>query len=591
MKKWITIISSFSILLVLLFVLFKKESTPKENYVTTINFDKEVLINGNGANYKNKTLTITNSGIYTLTGSSNDANIVINANGGNVTLMLQNFSLTSNDTAPIYVKKAKLVTITSIEETENYLSSSSNYTITDNNEINAVIHSKADLILNGNGKLNIETNYNNGINGKDSVEIRDTTISIQSKNNGIKAKDSLKVENANITVKASGNGIKAYNETEKSSGTMELINSTIQIEAEEDGIEAIHSLTIDGGTYEIITGGGSKNASTLDSWGMWGNHEDNEASAKGIKTDGNITIKSGTFKIDSSDDSIHSNDTVTISSGIITLSSGDDGIHADKALTIEDGEITIEKSYEGLEASIINLKGGSVHVTASDDGINAAGGSDSSAINRKGANMFASDGSKIEITGGYYVIHAEGDGIDSNGDIIMEDGTLIIEGPTNNGNGAIDYNGTYNMNGGTLIAVGSSGMAEAPSNSSKQNSMKLSFSAQKENTTIQVLDSENKPLLTFSPSKNYSSLVYSSKSLETNKSYTISLIESSSQNTDGVVSTNSQIMEGTVLTTLTLTDTITTYGNGGMQNGFGGKPNGIMDDFPNGEIPNRGPRR
>ncbi len=591
MKKWVIVISSLFVIIALLFIVFKKGEEPVTNYVTSIHFDKNVSINGNGATYKNKTLTITSSGIYTLSGTSLDSNIVINANNGKVTLIFNNISITSNETSPIYVKKAELMTITLIEDTENYLIDSSNYTNTDNNEINAVIHSKSDLVLNGSGNLTIEANYNNGVVGKDNIEIIDSNIVITSKNNGIKAKDSIKIENANIKVKASGNGIKAYNETKKNSGTMELINSSIWIEAGEDGLEAISSLSIKDGTYEIKTGDGSENSSTKDTWGIWGNSEDNDASAKGIKADGNILINSGTIQVDSSDDAIHSNNIVTIKNGIITLSSGDDGIHADDTLTIEDGKINIEKSYEGLEASNIYLKGGSAHIKASDDGINAAGGNDASAMNRKGANTFTSDDSKIEITDGYYVVHAEGDGIDSNGDITMENGTLIIEGPTDSGNGAIDYNGTYNMNGGTLIAVGSSGMAEAPSNSSKQNSMKLSFSNQKASTTIQIVDSDNKPLLTFSPSKSYSSLVYSSATLIKNESYTISLSENNLKNTDGIVSASEEIKEGTVLTTLVLTDTITTYGNNGMPNGFGNMPNQIPGEIPNGEKPNRNPRR
>lgn len=585
MKKRIIVISSLFVTVILLFIILKREKEPTTNYVTSIHFDQDISINGKGATYKNKTLTITSSGIYTLSGTSLDTNIVVNANNGKVTLILNNISITSNETAPIYVKKAKLVTITSVEDTKNYLVDSSNYTNTDNNEINAVIHSKSDLVLNGSGNLTIEANYNNGVVGKDNIEIIDSNIVITSKNNGIKAKDSIKIENANIKVKASGNGIKAYNETKKNSGTMELINSSIWIEAGEDGLEAISSLSIKDGTYEIKTGDGSENSSTKDTWGIWGNSEDNDASAKGIKADGNILINSGTIQVDSSDDAIHSNNIVTIKNGIITLSSGDDGIHADDTFTIENGNINIEKSYEGLEASTIYLKDGTVHINASDDGINAAGGSDSSSLNRKGANIFTSDNSKIEITGGYYVIHADGDGIDSNGDITMEDGTIIIEGPTDNGNGAIDYNGTYNMNGGTLIAVGSSGMAEAPSSSSKQNSMKVSFSTQKANTTIQITNN-NKPLLTFSPSKNYSSLVYSSASLTKNETYTISFGESNSENTDGIISTSDEIVEGNILTTLTLKDTITTYGNGGMPNGFGNMPNKIPE-----EKPNRNPKR
>lgn len=581
MKKGLMILGTSIVLGILLFVCFHKSNIQTTNYVTSIEFNNQISIMGNGANAKNKTVTITGGGIYTLTGTSSDNNIVVDAKGQDVTLLFNNLNLTSTDTAPIYIKKAKTVTITLVENTENFLTDASTYQETDQNEINAIIHSKSDLIINGSGILNINANYNNGINGKDNVEITDTTIHITAKNNGIKAKDSIKIENATIDIEATGNGIKAYNETDKNSGTMELIDSNIQIDSEEDGLEAITSIIIQDGTYEIYTGGGSENASTKNTWGKWGNNEDTEASAKGIKADGTITIKSGSITIDSSDDSIHGNMNISIENGDFTLSSGDDGIHADDTLTIENGEIKVEKSYEGLEATNIYLNGGNVHINANDDGINAAGGNDGSSFERPGANNFASDNSKIEISGGYYVVHADGDGIDSNGDITMTDGTLIIEGPTDNGNGAIDYNGTYNMNGGTLIAVGSSGMAEAPSNSSTQNTIKLSFENQNKNSTIQVTNDENQVLLTFSPSKSYSSLVYSSSSLIQNQNYTISFVENNEENIDGVISASKEAKIGTILTTLTLTNKITTYGNNTMGN-FG---KGEM-----GEIPNRPPR-
>ena len=165
-------------------------------------------------------------------------------------------------------------------------------------------------------------------------------------------------------------------------------------------MEAITSLSIENGTYHITSGDGSNNSSTKNDWGFWGNssrEQEETTSAKGIKADGTITIKSGSFNIDSSDDSVHSNNNIEIQNGTFDISSGDDGIHADNILTIEDGEINIKKSYEGLEASTIYLNGGKTTIKSSDDGINAGGGNDSSSMSRPGANQFSNNNYKIII--------------------------------------------------------------------------------------------------------------------------------------------------------------------------------------------------
>ena len=61
------------------------------------------------------------------------------------------------------------------------------------------------------------------------------------------------------------------------------------------------------------------------------------------------------------------------------------------------------------------------------------------------------------------------------------------------------------MNGGTLIAVGSSGMAEAPSSSSTQNIIKLSFTKESANNAIRITDEEGTVILIYTPSKQYNS--------------------------------------------------------------------------------------
>lgn len=260
-------------------------------------------------------------------------------------------------------------------------------------------------------------------------------------------------------------------------------------------------------------------------------------SSKGIKSDVNITINGGNITIDSCDDSIHTNDTVVINGGTINAESGDDGIHADTSLDINDGNINVTKSYEGIESQVINLNGGTIYVTSTDDGVNAGGGSDGSSTNgRPGENTFnTSSACSLNINGGYIYVDAAGDGLDANGSITMTDGFVIVNGPTNNDNGALDYDNGFDISGGTLISAGSSGMLQAPSESSSQNSLKIVMNSLDAGTVVRIESEDGKELLTFAPAKTFSSLVVSSPEITTGTTYKVYTGgTSSSENKDGL---------------------------------------------------------
>lgn len=224
-------------------------------------------------------------------------------------------------------------------------------------------------------------------------------------------------------------------------------------------------------------------------------------STKGLKSYVDVIIEAGTFTINSADDTIHSNHDVTIDGGKYELQAGDDGIHADNVLTIQKGDINISTSYEGIEACTIIVNDGNVTVTASDDGFNSVNGddgdsaavpeeedaaeteeqdvdaadTDTGAIDRKqpgnmggGMGMDSDDGSTITINGGNIKVTASGDGLDSNGSITMTGGTVEVQGPTNGGNGTLDYSGTFTLTGGSFFGIGSSQMAQNPSDGSTQ---------------------------------------------------------------------------------------------------------------------------
>lgn len=220
----------------------------------------------------------------------------------------------------------------------------------------------------------------------------------------------------------------------------------------------------------------------------------------------------------------HSNGNLAMIGGTYALSSGDDGIHADSNVTISGGNIDIAKSYEGIEGLSVDVTGGEISVLASDDGMNAAGGNDSSGFDGAGAggDEFAStEGAYIHISGGVLHVNASGDGIDSNGDITVSGGETYVLGPTNDGNGTLDYSGTAQITGGIFAASGSSGMAQNFDSSFTQGVIMLNVEEQEGNTEIALLDISGTELLSWTAEKAYSSIIVSSPDMKEGETYTL----------------------------------------------------------------------
>ena len=246
--------------------------------------------------------------------------------------------------------------------------------------------------------------------------------------------------------------------------------------------------------------------------------DSDSASTKGIKADGRLYINGGTFTINSADDSVHSNSAVTINDGTYTLTTGDDGVHSGEAVEINGGTITISESYEGLEGLTVTINDGDIDITSSDDGINAAGGTEEMGFGRMGT-----DEMWMEINGGYIHVLAGGDGIDSNGDITVNGGEVYIDGPSDNGNSAIDYGdrSARYVNGGTVVAIGSSGMAEDISDDSDQQVMLVKLDSQKEAGEVILTDSDGNEIITYTALKVYDCVIISTKDLEAGQTYTL----------------------------------------------------------------------
>lgn len=564
--------------------------------------DGNAAIDGEGATSEGETVTISQACTYILSGTATNGRIIVSADKtAEIKLIFNGVDITCADNAPLLVSKAKKVYIVLEDGTENVLTDSASYSLgEDDSNTDGAIFSKADLTINGSGTLTVNANYKHGIVSKDDLVITDGNINVTSASTAMVGKDSVKISGGTFNISASTNGIKSTNTEASDKGFISVTGGSFTVVANNDTFEAETVLSMEGGSFDITTGGGSANASMKSdgtpnkNWqndmgnggggpnGM-GRPDDNgngtggkppamptsddtgltietaanrttdstdttdntSTSAKALKAGNEVNISGGEFKIDSADDSVHSNGNIVITGGNISVASGDNGMHADGNLTISDGTVDITKSYEGIEGSIVTIDGGTISVVASDDGINCAGGSDTGSTDRMGADQFSSqDGVELNINGGTVTIDADGDGLDSNGNFTMAGGTVYVCGPTNGGNGALDYNGTATVTGGTLIACGAVGMEEGFGDSSTQYSVLHDLgSTVSANEKLTITDSDGKEILSFTPTKTWQSVVFTSADLKEGETYTITAgSQSETVTIDGIVTSNSKGM-------------------------------------------------
>ncbi|MDW7694429.1 carbohydrate-binding domain-containing protein [Flammeovirgaceae bacterium SG7u.111] len=500
-------------------------------------YGDSIYTEGTGLSVNETVVTITAVGTYSAIGTLNDGQLLVDTEDeGNINIVLDGVDMTSATSGPIFIKSANQVNIILNEGSENYLTDADEYVYEgDDDEPNAALHSKANMTISGEGALMVTANYNDGITSKDGLVIMDGTYIVKAADDAIRGKDYLLIEGGSFSLEAGGDGLKSDHEADVDWGYITIKAGDFVITSENDGIQAETDLTIEYATMAIVAGGGY--SAKLGS----------DVSAKGLKAGDELKVVDGEFDINTADDAIHSDNSIVIDGGGFVLGTGDDGIHGEVTLAVNGGNILIEHSYEGIESVGITINDGNIHVTSSDDGINAAGNS--------GRDNY------LTINGGYIVVDADGDGLDANGYVEMNAGIAIVNGPTQRNNGALDYDATFAMKGGTLIAVGSSGMAQAPtSGTSSQYGLMAVFGENQKsaNTLVHIQNEAGEDIVTFAPSKAYQSVVFSSPVLQTGTTYSLYFGGSSTgTETDGLYD-GGTYSGGSLYKTFNISGTITT---------------------------------
>lgn len=542
-------------------------------------------VSGSGASVSGSTVTITAAGTYVISGSLTDGGICVNTQDkATVKIILNGVNVTSTSNAAFLIEDAKKVIVTLADNTVNTFTDSGR-AATESEDYSAAVYSKADLVFNGNGTLEVNAGYRNGIKSSDDLKIVSGVFKVTAIEDGIIGKDLLGIAGGSFTVKAEADGMKSTYDTDTSKGNIIIRDGVFQINSGNDGIQAENMLSVEGGTINITTGSGSASVTMtsgqefgMGRGGMLGNTrsttaaENDSESLKGLKASNAVYISGGTVNIDSEDDGVHTNNFAYISGGSITIKSGDDGIHADSKLQIGGGKVDIQYSYEGLEAAEIVTDDGEILISSEDDGMNASNGTTQSMGGGFKMETVSNGASTptLTINGGNIYVEADGDGLDSNGIITVNGGYVIVSGPVSSGNTAVDFDSQCVLNGGVLMAFGSNGMIETPTAASNGSCIVMTFTSQQAGTEFTLSDSSGNVIMSYTPEKAYSAAILYSSDIKTSQTYTA--------------------LTGSVSQSVEVNSSVTTAGsssgmggmNGGGMNG-GGMNGGQMNGAGRGE--------
>ncbi len=293
-------------------------------------------------------------------------------------------------------------------------------------------------------------------------------------------------------------------------------------------------LTIGGTGSLTVTGSSNNGIVGKDGLVITGGTIDVTSVDDGIIGKDYLVLADGTVTVDAVGDAFKSDNTedagagfVLIEGGALTVASQDDGIKGVQVL-VAGGTVLVSGSNEAMEGSLVVVDDGEIELHSADDGVNVSSSDDSAATDGQagmgGGEMAADSSLHLYVNGGTLEVWASGDGLDSNGDATITGGDVTVYGPTTDGNGALDVNGTLDVSGGTLVATGSAGMVVAPSTDSAQAWIAATLgTTAAAGTEVVVTDADGTEVASWTPEKDYASVVWSSADLEQGATYTVTV--------------------------------------------------------------------
>ena len=456
-----------------------------------------------GVTVEDGTLTITKAGTYKLSGEYQGQIKVETADSDAVRLVLDNANITNSSGAALNVVNADEVILYSASGTTNTISDGADYTATGEDDPDAVVYSKADLTIAGEGTLKVNGNHEDGIHTSDGLVIASGTLEVNAANTGIKGKDYVDILGGTINVTAQQDGVKSTNDTDEGQGWTRLSNGTVTVNAGDDGFKASRVVEISGGSLTV------------------------EQSDEGIEAQ-YINVSGGDVNVTSADDGMNASLKTSDSESTDSSANTSDTANQQQG-SLPGGQQngTSNQQQQGMGQPQPPAMSGTSQDGTSQNGTTGTGQQGmgqppQGGMPGGGGGTFEVVDAAINVSGGHVTVNAEGDGIDSNGVTTLSGGTLIVNGPSQGGNAALDTNGDLLLNGATVLSGSTADMFEAPSTNSTSGYLKLTNSSGfEQGSTVQVADSSGKVVANYKVTKSNVQLVLvSSSSIVKGQSYT-----------------------------------------------------------------------
>ena len=497
-----------------------------------------------GVTVEDGTLTITKAGTYKLSGEYQGQIKVETADSDAVRLVLDNANITNSSGAALNVVNADEVILYSASGTTNTISDGADYTATGEDDPDAVVYSKADMTIAGEGTLKVNGNHEDGIHTSDGLVIASGTLEVNAANTGIKGKDYVDILGGTINVTAQQDGIKSTNDTDEGQGWTRLSNGTVTVNAGDDGFKASRVVEISGGSLTveqsdegieaqyINVSGGDVNVTSAD-----------DGMNASLKTSNSESTDSSENTSDTANQQQNNQQQGSIPGGQQSGTSNQQqqGMGQPPAMSGTSQDGTSQNGASGTAQQQNNtqnqgnqnmgqppaMPGGNAQDGKSQNGTTGTGQQGmgqppQGGMPGGGGGTFEVIDAAINVSGGHITVNAEGDGIDSNGVTTLSGGTLIVNGPSQGGNAALDTNGDLLLNGATVLSGSTADMFEAPSTNSTSGYLKLTNSSGfEQGSTVQVADSSGKVVANYKVTKSNVQLVLvSSSSIVKGQSYT-----------------------------------------------------------------------
>lgn len=579
-------------------------------------------VQGAGAQASAAGVVISSAGTYIVSGELTDGQLLVDAGDDDkVQLVLAGATVHNEDGPAIYVRNADKCFVTLDAGTENSLSDGSSYALEDDSdEPYATLFSRCGLTLNGSGTLNVTSAYRHAVCSKDDLVVVSGTYNISAVEDGLRGHDSVKVRDGVFTIQAGGDGIKSNKDDDPTKGFVSIDGGTFGIQAGDDAVQGKTLVRLAGG---LLTVAANDDAFHSDlEMHLLGASMEAGAGDDAFHAETKLTVDGGTVNVTSCNEGYEA-EKVYVNGGDTHIVASDDGVNASAADLSDDadadnvsstlpnggtpgapgkgggaatpdaggqapagaqqsgqapdaaaqqggqapGAAGVQQGGQAPDAAGAQQGGSAPEPPASD---NAGGAGVIDPGQQGGGGVGQADSScLIQINGGYVVVDSVGDAIDSNGNVEVTGGVLLVSGPTSDGDGAFDYDGSATISGGTVLMVGSTGMAQSFTGGTQ--AFAMTSASGEAGQSVCVVDGSGNVVASFTATKRFGMVLTSSPAFAEGGEYALVIGgEVANANADGY--TDSSTVSGGSETAITASCTASAgMGSAGGLGAAGGK--------------------